>query len=291
MPKPHCVDRPVGRNLDRPAAHDAGAGGGRRRTGGSGPPRLGSTACGTPSAVGDPRAQLAAALPDLANDALAAGLLERLSAAGKIVAGPRAVALKGHVPKLSQAERKLKDEIADAIKAGGMSPPDAAELAASAGQRGPVVADLLASFATKQRLVEINSTLFFDADCELELKRRVLERMEGGAAITMAELRDLLGTSRKYAVPIGEYLDKIGLTKRDGDLRRLGSAGGAADTRESRAAPRKHPRPTRDRAVHTLPLTARHQVPYTCRCIALWRVAKAAFARLWAASGRGPGWA
>ena len=37
----------------------------------------------------------------------------------------------------------------------------------------------------------------------------------------MAELRDLLGTTRKYAVPIGEYLDRIGLTRREGDLRRL----------------------------------------------------------------------
>ena len=40
----------------------------------------------------------------------------------------------------------------------------------------------------------------------------------------MAELRDLLGTTRKYAVPIGEYLDRIGLTRREGDLRRLGDA-------------------------------------------------------------------
>ena len=39
--------------------------------------------------------------------------------------------------------------------------------------------------------------------------------------MTMAELRDLLGTSRKYAVPIGEYLDRISLTRREGDLRRL----------------------------------------------------------------------
>ena len=34
----------------------------------------------------------------------------------------------------------------------------------------------------------------------------------------MAELRDLLGTTRKYAVPIGEYLDRIGLTRREGDV-------------------------------------------------------------------------
>jgi selenocysteine-specific elongation factor len=41
----------------------------------------------------------------------------------------------------------------------------------------------------------------------------------------MADLRDLLQTTRKYAVPIGEYLDRIGLTVRDGDARRLGPQG------------------------------------------------------------------
>ena len=47
--------------------------------------------------------------------------------------------------------------------------------------------------------------------------------------MTMAELRDLLGTTRKYAVPIGEYLDRVGLTVREGDTRRLGPAGGVTE--------------------------------------------------------------
>ncbi|HEV2038095.1 MAG TPA: SelB C-terminal domain-containing protein, partial [Candidatus Eremiobacteraceae bacterium] len=38
---------------------------------------------------------------------------------------------------------------------------------------------------------------------------------------TMAQLRDVLGTSRKYALPLMEYFDSIGFTTRDGDLRRL----------------------------------------------------------------------
>ena len=41
--------------------------------------------------------------------------------------------------------------------------------------------------------------------------------------MTMAELRDLLGTTRKFAVPIGEYLDRIGLTRRDGRPSRIGA--------------------------------------------------------------------
>jgi selenocysteine-specific elongation factor len=51
----------------------------------------------------------------------------------------------------------------------------------------------------------------------------------------MADLRDLLGTTRKYAVPIGEYLDRIGLTRRDGDVRRLGQEIPASHGAESTA--------------------------------------------------------
>jgi selenocysteine-specific elongation factor len=38
-------------------------------------------------------------------------------------------------------------------------------------------------------------------------------------------VRDAFGTSRKYALPLMEYFDGIGLTQRDGDLRRLRAAG------------------------------------------------------------------
>jgi selenocysteine-specific elongation factor len=170
-----------------------------------------------------PRMHLSAALPDLASDALVAAIIERLKAKGKVVADARTVALCGFEPKLSQGERRLKEELADAIRSGGMSPPDAADLMATAGNRSPVVPDLLALLRDEQRVVEVGSGLFVDAEVETELRRRVRERLADGLAMTMADLRDLLGTTRKYAVPIGEYLDRIGLTKRDGDVRRINS--------------------------------------------------------------------
>ena len=73
------------------------------------------------------------------------------------------------------------------------------------------------------QIAEISAQLYLDADAETELRRRVSDRLADGSTLTMAELRDLLGTTRKYAVPIGEYLDRIGLTRREGDVRRLGS--------------------------------------------------------------------
>jgi selenocysteine-specific elongation factor len=171
-----------------------------------------------------PRAQLAAAFPDVPSESLVSALIDRLAADGKVIADSRTVALRGFQPKLSQGERKLKDELAEAIRAGGASPPDAAELAATAGPRAGVVPDLLCLLRDEEQLIEINRQIFLDTEVASELNRRVRERLADGSAITMSELRDLLGTTRKFAVPIGEYLDRIGLTRRDGDVRRLGLA-------------------------------------------------------------------
>jgi selenocysteine-specific elongation factor len=185
---------------------------------------LGRLHAARPRLSATPRTHLAAELPDLGSDALIAGIVDRLKEQGKVSAEARTVAIKGYEPRLSQGERKLKTDLAEAVRNGGMSPPDASDLAANAGSRSAVVPDLLALLRDEQKLVEISPSLYLDFDVEAELRRKVTDRLANGSTMTMADLRDLLGTTRKYAVPIGEYLDRIGLTKREGDLRRLGTA-------------------------------------------------------------------
>jgi selenocysteine-specific elongation factor len=73
-------------------------------------------------------------------------------------------------------------------------------------------------------LVHAGGTLYFHAEAEAEMRRRVGGRLTGGAGLTVAEVRDLLGTTRKYAVPLCEYLDRVGVTRREGDLRFAGPA-------------------------------------------------------------------
>ncbi len=170
------------------------------------------------------RPRVASALADWDNDPLVAAILDRLQGQKRVVGDARTVALADHEPKLSQGERKLKAEIAEAYRLGGFTPPDPADWAS--GKAGPKVAtvnDLLAILVDEERVVALGPGLFLDHNFEAELRRRVLDRLKGpGESLTMAELRDLLGTSRKYAVPIGEYLDRIGWTTRDGDARVLG---------------------------------------------------------------------
>jgi selenocysteine-specific elongation factor len=171
-----------------------------------------------------PRAYLLAELPDLGSEGLISAVVERLRIQGKVVADARTVAIKGYEPRLSQGERRLKSELAEAIRKGGVSPPETSELAAGAGARSAVVPELLALLRDEQKLVEISPSLFIDFDVDTELRHKVTKHLEEKSTMTMADLRDLLGTTRKYAVPIGEYLDRIGLTKRDGDVRRLGQS-------------------------------------------------------------------
>jgi len=168
------------------------------------------------------RAHVAGALSDLKNDALVSSLIDRLQAQGRLLATDRTVALPDFQPRLTQAERRLKNELDDAHRAGGFAPPLVPELVERAGQRSSTVPELLELLAEEGRLVEIApENLFLSAEADAELRRIVTERLSEQETMTMADLRDWLGTTRKYAVPIGEYLDRIGQTVREGDTRRL----------------------------------------------------------------------
>ncbi len=53
------------------------------------------------------------------------------------------------------------------------------------------------------------------------MRRRVIERLQSPPGITVGDVRDLLGVTRKHALPYCEYLDRVGVTRREGDLRYL----------------------------------------------------------------------
>jgi selenocysteine-specific elongation factor len=71
-------------------------------------------------------------------------------------------------------------------------------------------------------VVRIGDDLYTSAQIE-RIKKLLFETLGGGSA-TLSRLRDVLGTSRKYALPLMEYFDSTGLTVRDGDMRRLRQA-------------------------------------------------------------------
>ena len=169
------------------------------------------------------RQDVTSVLADLDSDALVAALLDRLRQSGRIAATESHLALKGHSPTLSQAEARTKNKLLDLLRAGGFSPPTRDELISSTRASSAVVDDLLALLEDEAQAVKISNELWLGTAHAAELERITVERLTKNptTGVTMAELRDLLATTRKYAVPIGEYLDRAGITRREGDQRFL----------------------------------------------------------------------
>jgi selenocysteine-specific elongation factor len=123
------------------------------------------------------------------------------------------LALASFSVELDPAQERVRMSLLERIESGGFTPPLEAELEADLS--------LLRSLVESGDLVKIDG-FYLTAGRAAEARRRVREAIEERGGMTVAEIRDLLGTSRKYAVPLCEWLDATGATVRKGDARILG---------------------------------------------------------------------
>lgn len=73
----------------------------------------------------------------------------------------------------------------------------------------------------QNRAVKVGSDFYFATPAINELKAAVQAALADGNSLSAADLKDAMGVSRKYAIPLLEYFDGIGFTRRNGDLRFL----------------------------------------------------------------------
>ena len=163
-------------------------------------------------------------------------VLAELSREGLITISDHKVSTSGFQVKLSQEDKKIAEEMERAFLQGKFNPPapesasgGLSQGSASGGSRpqGPLqrktYQDLLSLLLEQKTLIEIEKekSLYIHAKVLEELKGLVAGFVKEKGSITVADLRDLVNTSRKYAVPLLEYLDKIHFTRREGDRRVL----------------------------------------------------------------------
>jgi selenocysteine-specific elongation factor len=70
-------------------------------------------------------------------------------------------------------------------------------------------------------LVTVSSEVVFRKSDYTDMAAKIRQAIQEKGQITVADVRDLFDTSRRYALALMEYLDSIGVTVRDGDSRRL----------------------------------------------------------------------
>jgi selenocysteine-specific elongation factor len=172
-----------------------------------------------------PIQKLSATLDYLGDDALVQAMIERLRQTKKLRGDDRSVCRADFVPKLSPAERKLREQVLAAFEAAGFQPPDLAELEKQAVARSAAVQQIVELLRAEGHLAHVGGQIYLHVKWEEGLRRRVTERLRGSpTGLTVGEIRDLLGVTRKHALPYCEYLDRIGVTRREGDLRVLPDA-------------------------------------------------------------------
>ena len=175
-----------------------------------------------PLSEGMPREELREHLFARGHPAVFDRVLVDLSGAGTIFVKDR-VALATHRVELTPEEERARAAIDRAYRDGGLTPPDAAAVAAASGAPAPAVERVLKLLQRRKTLVKVETLLFHEeALTRLKAEMTALKTAEGAAArIDVARFKERFGVTRKFAIPLLEYLDRERVTRRVGESRVL----------------------------------------------------------------------
>ena len=164
-----------------------------------------------PLEAGMPRAAVRPALglgPRATDD-----VVDELARRGVIVADAAALHTPDFTPALGGRDTQ---ELISLLVQAKAAPPGLAELTRRFD------AALIRGLVRTGQLVQVSPDLVFAARTIQDVRGIVSNRIASVGPFTVAEFRDLVGASRKYAVPLLEYFDQVGFTRRQGDVRVLG---------------------------------------------------------------------
>ncbi len=179
-----------------------------------------------PLAAGVGREELRGRLPPVTDPRLFQRLLQALTDKGDLVVEGDLVRRRGHAAAASASGGALKERVAAALRAGGLTPPWVHELPATAGAPAADVGAVLKLLLAEGAVVRVSPDLYYDAAAVAVLRDRLVEHLRSHREISTPEFKDLVGATRKHVIPLAEYFDRERVTLRVGDKRVLRGDGG-----------------------------------------------------------------
>jgi len=145
--------------------------------------------------------------------------LSDLTAAGRIERQNARFFASGHHIEFTPHQKSIAQRIESAFLSSPFSPPALAEVLAPISDPG--AQDVVAALFDMGTLEKVGDLVFHSHTVE-RARSLVVQHLHQHGTITAAEFRNLIGSSRKYALPLLEFFDSRGITTRVGDERRLG---------------------------------------------------------------------
>jgi selenocysteine-specific elongation factor len=150
-----------------------------------------------------------------------AHLLGRLDAEGAVRAERDKVRLASHEVRLTSEQQRAVDRMEQEFLKAEAAPPSPEEALARAGLSGDEEHALFQLLVAEKRLVRVKESLYFHASALDQIQEKVVGLLRERKEIGPGDIKDLLGISRKYAIPLLEHLDARRVTTRVGEKRVL----------------------------------------------------------------------
>lgn len=144
-------------------------------------------------------------------------VLAELHQAGVIVLLQGTVRRSSHQPVQDEVTDQVRDEFLSHLRQAGFAAPTVDELVASAPER-TVGYRALKQLLGESLAVQIDNWIF-DAGVMQTGAHRIVAHLQTHAGLTLEDARGIFGVTRKWLVPILEYYDRQGLTRREGNMR------------------------------------------------------------------------
>lgn len=144
-------------------------------------------------------------------------LLDAILPAGEIEANDSVVWLAYFKPTLTEQQQKRIEQLLALFDAKKHAPPNANETLAVLGEDEKLLDYLIDS----DQLIRIGDGILFRQETFVEMVNEIQGYMRENGSISLAQVRDLFQTSRKYAQALLEEMDSRRITRRDGDIRLL----------------------------------------------------------------------
>jgi selenocysteine-specific elongation factor len=148
-------------------------------------------------------------------------IAQRLVREKKIEIAGDLIRLPGHGVVLKDEEAESKTTIAAAFAAAGLKVPALGEVIAGLKVDRVRAQKIVTLLLRDKVLVKISDELVFHCGALEELRRQMAAFKVKSAKIDVAKFKEMTGVSRKYAIPLLEYLDRERVTRRVGDAREI----------------------------------------------------------------------
>jgi selenocysteine-specific elongation factor len=142
-------------------------------------------------------------------------VMARAVAEGLAVDEGAAVRLPSHAVRFTAEQQQQVDTLLASFRRQPYATPSVKESAAAVSE------EVVGVLVSRGDLIQLSPEVLLLPETYAEMAARVRQHIEREGSITLAQVRDMFGTSRKYAQALLEHLDEAGVTKRVGDERVL----------------------------------------------------------------------